>query len=207
METWQVVSVAIATGIAAIFTVMLSGIRELVIVWFKAIIAHINRKNYLGYIHKMAKFLSCFESLKKIEEIQRCVLFTGHNCGGMPSPGKLYTVQSLDGWTMKPGKSDPAEVYNFSMKVDSHYTKMLQEMIEIGHTEQITQDLASEAIIRAYYESEGVLFTSLYYLGLLDDELIYLSVGSYDITAFSRKTQIDLQLVVDRMRNLVSGIE
>lgn len=204
-DAWGVFGVAVASAAALIVTAMATGFRDIIVAWTKKIINSVKRSNYLGRIRRMQKFLHLFETLRIIEEVQRCVIFTGHNCGGMPSAGKAYTVQCLDGWSVKPGKTDPAKTYNFSMRVDAHHTHMLQIMIEKGFVVKEVKDMPNDATLRAYYESEGVKFTNLYYLGILDDELIYLSVGSYDIDKFSRITEIELQLAVDRMRSLIAG--
>lgn len=208
MDTWGIILTAIGIGIAGTIAVIFTGLKEIVAEWSRSIVSSMRRKNYLGRIEKLSNFLHHFEMVKQLPEVQRSILFTGHNCGGLPTPGKDYTVRALEGWTTKQGKESPHGKFDFSLRVDAHYTNMLKQMMENGSVDQTTASMDPTAKLKAYHESEGVIFSRMYFLGITDQELIYLSVGSYDQDKFSHSTDIDLQLLVDRMRSLIyeSGV-
>lgn len=204
MDSWSALTAAIALGLAGIIAVLFSGLKEIINEWARNIVSQMKRKTYLTRIERLASFLHVLESIRDLPEVQRCILFTGHNCGGLPTAGKEYSVRALEGWTTKEGKESPEEKFNFALKVDAHYTKALKDMMEQGHINQLVADMDINAKLRAYYESEGVKFTRMYFLGIAEQDLIFLSVGSYDQDHFSRPTDIDLQLKIDRMRNLIT---
>jgi hypothetical protein len=204
METWQAaVLTALSLGLVSLITIVFTGLREVVTTWFRSVTNNMRRKSYLTHISRVAKFLALVESVRDIEEVQRVVLFRGHNCGGVPVPGKPYTVRAIDGWTSDKEKQDPLQKFDFALSVDADYVAMLKEMLAQGVVSKVTEKMPNDSRLKAYYESEGVLFSQMYYLGVVDSELIYISVGSYRTTNFSRKTEIDVQLVVDRIRSVL----
>lgn len=204
MDSWSTLTAAVALGLAGLVAVFFSGLRDLVNEWVRGMVSYMKRKTYLTRIERLSAFLHVLESVRNLPEVQRCVLFTGHNCGGVPTAGREYSVRALDGWTTKEGKPSPEDVFNFPFKVDSHYTRALTAMIEKGSHEQLVSAMDPASKMKPFYENEGVKFKRFYFLGIVEQDLIFLSVASYDADHFSRPTDIELQLKVDRMRNLIS---
>jgi len=203
MDTWGALLAVLITGLGGLLLVVLTGFRELVATWFRRMLLRMRETSYFGRISCMARFLFLFEQIRKLPEVQRCVIFQGHNCGGMPTIGKDYMIRALEGWSIKSDKPNPEEAFYYHIKVDAHYTLILQEVMAKGAVDKLTADMPEDSKLRYHYEHEELKFSRIYMLGLVDCELLFLSVGSYEQECFDRKTVVELQLIVDEMRELV----
>lgn len=203
MSTWETVWIALASGATILIAAIFAGIKDVISVWFVKIVRKMRKRTYIQQIEKLAVFLETLDEMRKIRDLQRCLIFHGHNCGGLPTPGKPYTVRALLGWHSKPEKEDPLKKYNFELQVDSHYTRMLEDVIKNGRCTQVTKNMPSDSKLRHHYELEGVQMTEIYYLGLIEDELIFLSASSYDVDKFSPSTYSDVEIAVERLRSIM----
>lgn len=206
MEAWQAVLVALAGGIALLVTALFTGLKRVLDEWVAKFSKRVRKRTYIQQIEKLADFLEQFEKIKKIVEVQRCIIFHGHNCGGLPTPGKPYTVRAVHGWTTKEGKDDPGDKYDFDLHVDGHYIRMLEDIVKTGAVTQALESMPADSKLRSYYVEEGVRYSKLYYLGMIDDELIFLAAATYDLEVFSEKTVVGLQVMVDRLRSSMGEV-
>lgn len=204
-SAWNALVVAMFTAVGVVITSLIPSVRAIVANLLAYWASRMRRTTYMNQMKKMYEFFCLFERLKKLPELQRVVLFRGFNCGGFPSPGKPFTVSAIEGWTTKEEKINPADKFDYTIKVDGAYIGMLQDMIRNGQSVQVTDNMPENAKLRRYYESEGVQFTQLYFVGVVDRELIFLSVGSYDAREFARQTNIEVQIIVDQMRTLIES--
>lgn len=207
MDNWQAVVIAIAAGLALVVTAFFSGLKEIVQTWMSRLNRKLKKQTYIQRVEKLAEYMDIFYSLKKLGSVQRCLIFHGHNCGGLPTPGKPYTVRAVFGWSTEPGKDDPLKKYDFELQVDDHYVRMLADLIKNGSIECVTDAMVDGSKLRTLYEMEGVKYTKLYYLGLIDNELIFLSAGSYSLIEFEHRIETELDFAIDRMRTLMGEDE
>lgn len=199
-EFWGSILVAVSAGVVLIVTAFLGGFKELITIWFSKISKRMKRKTYAHSVERLAEFLEIFQSIQEIKAIQRCLVLHGKNCGGLPTPGKPYTVRAVHGWTTKTGKKDPFLLHNFDLQVDVHYIRLLEDVIKIGYSEQVFDLMPNDSKLKMLYEMEGVKYEQLHYLGLIDGELLFISASAYDQTEFDRSTHLQLQSAIDRMR-------
>lgn len=199
---WTSVLGALALGLVLLITTLFTGFKEVITVWFKKFTQNVSKTTYVRELERLASFLHAFEDIQKIVGIDRCLIFRGHNCGGLPTAGKPYTVRAIHGWVNKPGKEEPIQQYDFDLQVDSHYIKLLEDMIRNGCTTQVVSELPENCKIKLYYVAEAVTYSELHFLGVIDAELIFLSAASYG-DVFQDKTRNGLIVQVDRMRSLM----
>lgn len=204
METWAIVISAMTAGLGLLITAVIVGIKDTITVWFQQLHKRIKKKTYVQQVEKLAEFLEIFEGIKKIPEIQRCLVLTGHNCGGLPTPGKPYTVRAIHGWATKEGKPNPLEKYNFELQVDVHYIRALEDVIKKGISEQEFHLMPQDAKLKMLYEIDGVKYAQMHYLGIIEEELLFLSASTYDGTVFGHDTCVQLRWAVDRMKSTIS---
>jgi hypothetical protein len=125
---------------------------------------------------------------------ERVILFSGHNCGGIPSPTKPYYVTAMQ-WHAESKKStDVIEDYR-RIRVDPAYIKMLytitcafdaDEPNEDGWTFRRTDRailLETEKMhpcqLKTYYEHEGVVQSMVVFLSNSDYNIYFLSIARY----------------------------
>lgn len=197
---WQPILTALAIGAGAMVAAASLGLKELVAAWFKKVTKKVARATYVKQIEKVANFLEILDQCKEIREVDRILLYHGHNCGGLPSPGKSYTTRAIHGWS-KDGK-DPLKKYGFDNQVDLHYVKMLEDMIKAGVSTQVFDQMPKDAKLRSYFASEGTRYARLYFLGVLDYEMIYICFASYT-DPFSDADVENMMVYVDQLRSLL----
>lgn len=197
---WQSLLIAASVGLAALLTAAFSGLRLYINAWFVKHVKKLNRATYVRQIEKVSNFLQVLDECKLILEVDSILVYQGHNCGGLPSPGRPYTTRAIHGWR-RDGK-DPLKRYGFDNQVDLHAVKMLEDMIKVGVSFQVFEDMPKDAKLRSYFAAEGTKFARLYFLGLADSDMIFMSFASYTVT-FSETDIENMLVLVDKMRSLL----
>ncbi len=198
---WHSVLIAAGVGLAAIIAAVLSGLRGVILTWFNKAQRRMNRATYMKQIEKIAKFLEVLESARTIQEVDSLVVYHGHNCGGMPSPGGQYTVKAVHAWARN--GTDPLDMYGFDQQVDLHYVKLLEDMIKTGFSIQQFQFMAEAAKLRSYFALEGVKHARFYFLGIVDtNEVIFVCFSSYT-NDFNDLDKRRMEIYVDQIRSLL----
>ena len=212
---------AITAGAGAILVAILSaagyGLRNIVAAWFKRVELWIStptpKPNTLEYcigvrgLRKVLHFTRLLELASQLEFIDRILIFEGANCGGSPSPGKAYNVSCNWSYCVNENKH-PELLYAGPLRVDSHYIKMLLEMIENRYVQLTTVEMHPAAMLRRYYEKEGVVQSRVYFLSF-DEEgkcLMFCTIANYS-RAFTDSEAGQIDMVVDRLRGLMGVTE
>lgn len=199
----NVLFAAIAASLAALGTALLAGFKDVIAAFFKKWAHSVERgkRNYADGVKRIADFHECLERIGRLEFVDRVLIFTGTNCGGVPDPKKPYIVRCFYGWASDPAKH-PEENYNFDLKVDAHYMQMVCAMIEKGIVEVHTGTMPPDSQLRGYYSTEGVHSSRLYRLHLDETALIYASVASYT-REFTQSERDRINLEIDRIRDVL----
>lgn len=177
------------------------GLKGYVTAWFQARTRRLIERSVRDGLKRMAAFAQCLSDLDDLAFVDRVLLFTGRNGGGLPTPGRKYTVEVVQGWSHKDDQ-DPKSLYAGGLAVDWHYCDMLVEMMERGEKTNTVADMPKDAMLRAYYEDEGVFQTVLFLLGCDGATLTYMSVGNYT-RAFEPSELVRIRRVVERLRPLM----
>ena len=202
MEWWQTVLLALGVGLAGVATTFFTGLRGVIEVWFKGIKKQVSRQDYAESLKPLFEFYRCFESIRSISHVGRIILWSGKNCGGLPCPGKPYTVKAVDGWSVQ--GEDAWKKYDFDLSIDQHYVGMLQEILTNNVSIQHADKMPSDSKLKRLYEDEGVKSSRIYYLGIIGDvELLYISIASYSPDEFSISDITKIDFAVDKLRSLL----
>lgn len=188
MPDWLLILLTTLVGaVVGLVVAAGSGAKRLVTAWFERREREMARSERDARRHSdNTGFTSHIEyrrvmaQLRAIPSVQRVLLFTGRNGGGLPEPGKSYVVSAEDGWSELPTKN-PLEIYRNDLVVDDEYISMLQRLVRDKKVVNVTADMPETATLRAYYTEEGVVASVLYLLKLdmEDGRVDYLSIGSY----------------------------
>jgi hypothetical protein len=203
VDPWYVVIAAIATGIVGLLTAFFSGVKGVVTAWLRRLERRAGANDYHRGVKGIIQWYEIIESLKELEYVDRVLIFSGTNSGGVPLPGKPYYVACTGGWATN-GKH-PERLYVGPMMVDLHYMKMIGEIIERGVSVQTVADMPVESMLRNLYAGEGVVQSLLFCLSLDSSELIYCSVASYH-AKFDVGQVATINVIVSRIRGLLGTL-
>lgn len=159
------------------------------------------RQNYLG-IKDIAKLYEIFENIVGENFVDRILLFTGANGGGVPKAGKPYFVSATAGWSTNGGH--PERPYSGRIPPDAFYMASLVEMIEQGSVTFTTETMPPKSHLKAWYKQEGVVQSMMFWLQLDAKELIYCSIASYK-AEFTDGQRIKLEMYADQVRGLMGS--
>jgi len=96
------------SALGVIVAAIASSIVTVIVAFNKWIAAWINRltnasergkQDYAIGTRRIASVYASIEQMGKLEGVDRIVVFTGTNCGGVPDPKKPYTVKPLYRWS------------------------------------------------------------------------------------------------------------
>ena len=155
-------------------------------------------RKYLHGLEQIAHLYAFFKAISQITAVDRVILFIGHNCGGVPSPTAPYWVCAIYGHSNHANK-DPLMMYGYDIPVDTSYIEMLTKIIKDGKFEFITAE-SRECKLKSLYEHEGVKQSLVYYLGLFNERLVYMTVATYSEQQFNKKDKMEVEMLVERVR-------
>jgi hypothetical protein len=204
MADWLVVIlVAVSAGVAGLATATLTGLKAVVVSYFERWRKRVNGDSYSCGLVRIAEFTDLLKQLQGVEAVDRVMVFVGQNGGGLPTPGKDYTVRAIHGWSAKGDGDDLYRRYNFDLRVDPSYCRMLAEMGERGSVVNTVEAMPDGTILKTLYADEGVVEAVMYKLDCDGAQLTYLSVASYR-SAFTPAQRAKIDLVVYRLRAVLS---
>ena len=191
--------IAVSAGLIALIGAVLVGFRGVVMAYFDSWMDRIKRQRYAHGFDTIADFYQTFESIASLKSIERHMLLEGKDSGGLPTPGKPYTVRALLGKTKVEGKEDPPALYGFDILVDLHYCEMLKRIIQDGHI-LISTATMPECFLKNCYTSEGVTQSLICYVGIVENNLVFTSFSKYS-GEFTRSDIIAIGLGVAKLRS------
>lgn len=178
MSDWQSLTAAL-TGLAVIIAGAVGlGARSYIAAWFAERQKRIGqRDNYLGMV-EFAQLYQICDVLVREDFVDRILLFTGSNGGGVPCAGSPYYVTATAGYSNVPGVR-PERPYSGRLPVDGHYIGLLLELCRTGQVLCTPSKMPDRAYLKAFYTNEGVKQSMLCFLKLDSTKLIYFSVANY----------------------------
>jgi len=198
---WTTTTALILGAFGGAIVAILGGVKDVILAWLKRLAK--GAKNYMAsQIGKMANYMEAIDSIKGINNVDRVLVFRGKNGGGLPKPGKLYSIKAVHGWA-KDKSRDPMHRYNFDMPIDAHYARLLEELIKAGVSEVDPDSIPDGAVLKVYYKSEGVVQSRLYFLGIMGDELLYISIASFK-EKYSPSDCVEIDLAIQRVISSLS---
>ena len=197
---WSAFLLLILGAIGGIIAALAAGLKNVIIAWMERWVRTV-RQGMAIRLSVIGDYIESIEDIKKIGNVDRVIVFSGKNGGGLPTPGKPFVIRAQTGWSRKAG-ADPMRRYNFDIPIDSFYSRMLETLVKDGQYELNTATIPQDARLRTYYLAEGVTHSIMYFLRIIDNELIYMSVASYD-RPFSNDERIEVDLAVERVRSVM----
>ncbi len=203
---WTTVLIALASGIAAVLASAFGGLKRTIDAAFDRLVGRLTPARVPSAIERLsflAEFNALTNSAKRLKTIDRCLVFVGHNCGGLPEPGNKYTVKAQTGWSN--GGDDVYRRFDFEIPIDKPYADLLWKIHEKGI---VVVDAATmeDGLLKDIYRDEGVTQSVLYGLGHDPDrnEFAYCSFATYQ-GQISMDDRAALTVVVARLRGLLAA--
>lgn len=193
------VIIAVSAGLIALIGTIVVGFRSVVMAYFDRWVDKIKRQRYTHGLNMLAEFLYAFDELCSLKSVERYMLLEGKDSGGLPEPGKPYTVRCLRGQSKVAEKPNPFSLYSFDISVDSHYCEMLKRIVQDGQITLNSKEMP-DGLLKGYYEAEGVSQAVICYVGIVEARLIFVSLAKYQ-GGFSKADNIAIGLGLSKLRS------
>lgn len=202
-EAFAYFIVSILVGLAGVCVVVFTELRSLIQTYLRRQTRQVSVRCYTNSLKNIGIFMDTIEELKKIDSVERILVFIGHNGGGLPVPGKSYTIKSELGWAKSQDIKPILGRFNFDLQVDSFYVKMLETVVSEGHVINTAADMTDDCFLKRIYLEEGVAQSIVYLLHCEPSELTYISVASHK-GLFSASDKRKMELLVARLRSVAT---
>ena len=131
------------------------------------------------FMSSMKEMLHIYEHLEEIVEntsADRIILASGHNCGGLPAVYKPYWISALYGIGV-----DKKILNNYTnLPIDKHYIECLINSHDKSYVYLNQNSLPEDSQIKKIYDLEGVKECYLFYLTVIENNLLFAKVASKD---------------------------
>lgn len=204
---WMSVLIAVTAGLAGLAAGAFGGLRQVLDAYLTRWKKRIERPPLqgIGLLSKLADLYGVFYEAKSIPTVERALVFVGHNCGGLPTPGGKYVVRAQLGWGNR--YDDVVRRFAFDLVIDDEDVKVLEEVHRVGQ-KLLNVETMPPCLLRSIYLREKVKHSVLFAL-CRDEEANqfgYLSFASYT-GPFSEDDLSGLVLVASRMRELLTQLD
>lgn len=127
----------------------------------------------------------------------RIVLWAAHNSGGLPRVGSPLYASAVH-WVVRKQHRDKWQNYQ-SVPVDTFYVGMLLKMHQGGEV-HFNPDNEPECMLKDFYTLEGVTDSYLFYLGIRENQFLYVSIAKYS-GVFTYRDILQMRLRVQTIIN------
>ena len=198
---------ALLAGVAGVTVASFGGLRRVIEAafdrWARRLAGQAPGLTPIALFGYLAEFNAILSETKTMPTVSRVLVFVGRNGGGLPEPGKKYTVHAQTGWDSSGSRIH--ERFAFDLIIDDHYADMLLRAHRNGWAEMIP-DQMPECLLKRIYRGEGVKNSLIY--GLThdpsDNSFAYASFASYT-GRISDDDRAALDVLVHRIRGLLLG--
>lgn len=127
----------------------------------------------------LRKLSETYKAMSNMRECgaQRVILWAAHNSGGVPRVGSPFYASAVHVNVERKYRNVVQEYRQVS--VDADYIEMLLGIYANGRHRFITEQ-AEPCLLRDLYKAEGVIDSALFYIGIRENQFLYLSVAKYD---------------------------
>lgn len=192
MEIWQLI-IAIAGGGA-----LAEGLRWLKELW-------IAKKDKGQLFHLVFEGLTTiYENMSKVLAItpaERFLILKTENGGGRPHPGSHLYASVIHEDYIDPMRSVKADYQR--LHVDKDYLEMLAEAERTGYVKMSVESMPKESLLKRIYQSEGIVYSEIYFIHQDDIAFYYCSISSTSIQDFDHPLVITtIDLAINNIRNV-----
>jgi hypothetical protein len=204
MVDWSHVITALIGAAAMLILAFAAGAKEYITAFFRKLTKNIEKEKqtYTHGLQRVANYRKFIEHIASFDCVDRLIVFSGTNCGGIPDPKKSYEVKALLVWASDP-KLNPERFYDFPLKLDHHYVKLILDILENGVVTVEVAKLPEHCQLKTYYSLEGVQSSRFYQLHISKTELIFISIANYK-RAFTNLEERKIDLAIERIRSIMN---
>lgn len=205
MADWSAYLAIVFAALAGLIAGAFGGLRQVLDAYMARWKKRIDTPALSGVrlLAKLSDLYGVFEEAKSVPVVERALVFVGHNCGGLPEPGKRYTVRAQIGWGSR--DNEAIKRFAFDLEIDEEYARILNEVNRVGFKLLEVEEMPP-SLLRQIYKREKVKYSALFRLchDQETNEFGYASFASYT-EPFSEDDLSGLSLVSSRLRNILNG--
>lgn len=132
---------------------------------------------------------------------QRVLLLAAHNSGGIPTASSPFYTSAIHWATTDVKQRKMLNSYT-NLKVDGAYVAMLLELQSKGvHHFDMSRNEGS--MLREIYEAEGIKDSVLVFIGIKNNQFLYMSFASFD-GCFKQEDVTRFRLAANEVKNMVA---
>ena len=160
------------------------------------------RRHYLG-LEGILEWREVMTGITALTCVERVLVFRASDSGAVPKAGQPYFANCMTGFSTVKG-DHPEKIYAAPITPDDHYLRLLMNLLERRYEVMTTSEMPPDAMLRSFYEAEGV-FQSLAFLLTADEkEMKYCTVANYS-RAFTAGEVFRVTMLVNQARGLMGG--
>lgn len=162
----------------------------------------LNRKQKLDVLAGVERLRDIYHRMEGAldDKCQRVLLLSAHNSGGIPSPLTPFYTSAIHWATNDPAHRAALGSYS-KIRVDSNCVQMLIALQQSGEFHfKMTENRGS--MLWKFYEAEGVKDSYLCFVGIYQNNFIYMSFASFG-AEFEDKEKTRMKLLANEIKNLL----
>lgn len=195
MDTTQIWT-AVALGVVAVVGAIALVLKNIIVEWGNKAVAAIRRGSLASGIRRLRLFHEAVDRVQHLPFVDRVLVFRGRDSGGLPDPKRPFYIECLTGRTNE--GVEQAERYTFELKIDTHFCRLLEEMVGEESVAMTTANLP-DGQLKALHMADGIAHTVKYFLTVDRNELLFLAVANFS-REFTPAERADVDLAVARVR-------
>ena len=139
-----------------------------------------SRKHQKTVISGLRTLHAIYSQMERAEDhgAARCVIFGGHDSGGLPRPGAPYFVSALH-WHVPAAQFARIADYR-ELPVDAAYIRMLLDIERNGHVRFDLSPQSPDCLLKRIYQSERVSDSIIFFLAIADSTFFFMTFARYD---------------------------
>lgn len=143
---------------------------------------------------------------KDIDNVDRVLLFRGHNCGGLPTLERPYHV-SLIGKSVDESVETMVREYT-NIDTDKTYINMLLDLYRRQVIEYTTSQDDTYHQLKKYYVAEDIKHALIIFLKITKtNDFLYMSVSTKGDEAFTERQKAQIDMKVNSIKTLIGTMK
>lgn len=195
---------ALITAVAGLIAALVAGANWITKQVRKGWVAYRIRRNDEELRAGMLRHQEVSQTLQVLRDdygIERLIIFEGHNCGGIPTPGRPFYVTAVHWLTEGRNRTAPERFRD--LPIDAYYMNMLVRVMQDGDL-RFTTESEPPCQLREIYRADGIKDSLILYLGNYGRSIFYMSAASFT-GELSDRQLTEARLQANRIGKLIEA--
>lgn len=201
-STWGQVMALVAAGVGGVVVTLGTGLRGVLQSYLDRWKKRVDQRTLGLAFERWLAIIYAVNQLEDHPEVDRAVLFSGKDGGGLPSVGKDYTIQGRHALCKDGDCISYLSRYNYPIQVDAELVSALADLAKPGVGMSIqTKAAMKPSLLLDMMQRDKLAQMRLFYLGTEEDRMLFLAASRLDSNGeFTPEGATTLRLEVDRIK-------